>query len=100
MGEAIGGVVIGLAFSLMFGVGAMFYGRWVFENPTKAAPDWLFRNPSNPTVMACFRVYGVLFIFVGSVITFGGFLKLMLPEFIAGNRLDILYECRVCSCNV
>jgi hypothetical protein len=69
-----------MAFNLMFGVGAIFSGRWIFENPTKVAPVWLFKNPSNPSLKACFRAYGLCFIFVGSFMIIGGFIKLILPE--------------------
>lgn len=82
MSENTGGIVVwtALALSLMLGGAAIFYGRWTIQNPTKAAPVWLISDPTSPTMMRCLRAYGLLFIFVGSLMTFGGVTKLIVPE--------------------
>ena len=50
---------------VLFGVGFILLGRWLYRNPRRLFPGWGLLNPEHPRVQKIARVYATFFIFVG-----------------------------------
>jgi hypothetical protein len=50
---------------ILFGVGFVLLGRWLYRNPRKLFPSWGFLNPEHPGVQKIARGYATFFIFFG-----------------------------------
>ena len=56
---------------ILFGVGFILLGRWLYRNPSKLFRFGLFLNPEHPGVQKLARVYATFFIFFGMFASVG-----------------------------
>ncbi len=55
--------------SIAFGIGFVYFGRWMYANPQKVYPSWVLSRPDNPAYPRFVRVFATVVIFGGAYIT-------------------------------
>jgi Cytochrome oxidase complex assembly protein 1 len=55
-----------IVFPLLAGSAFILLGRWMYGNPKKIYPNWLYNNPDHPFLFGLVRAFATLMMFIGS----------------------------------
>ena len=66
--------------ALILGTGTVLLGRWMYKNPKRTYPNWLYSNPDHPALIGRARAIATFFIFAGLWIALAGVGSRLLPN--------------------
>lgn len=69
-----------LLFPLIAGTVFVLLGRWMYKNPKRVYPNWLYSNPDHPYLIGGVRVFATMAMFVGSFALISTVVSHLLPE--------------------
>jgi hypothetical protein len=69
----------GLLFGLIGGSVFVLLGRWMYRNPKKVHPNWMYSNPDHPLLIGSARVFATMAMFFGSFVCILALLTCMAP---------------------
>jgi hypothetical protein len=73
--------MLAVLFQLLAGSAFVLLGRWIYKNPKKVYPNWLYSNPDSLFLTGFARVFATMVIFVGSCAVIIALVSHLLPGY-------------------